>query len=211
LDREIMRIKSLFKLKKSALLLALICSPIISIVAQEIGPPKSKFGVTLSTNLFGLDDDLSNVDVGGGFYFSRKISNRFSIYSEINGTSRNFGNQAIMPGLSGELITGNVAVYLGPMFDIGEKMNLGLGIVENYFFNSELETTRSTKDISAETNNYFSLYFDFRYHIGNKFSLGTRYEWGLNSIFKKIDRKVSTISFNMFLPLGGKRNQEKGK
>jgi hypothetical protein len=51
------------------------------------------------------------------------------------------------------------------------------------------------------------LFFDFRHHFGNKFSLGTRYEWGINSIFKNSDRNVSTISFNMFLPLRGKRNQ----
>jgi hypothetical protein len=193
-------------MKKSVLILTLVFATVGSLVAQEIAPSKSKFGVTLSTNLFGLDDDLSNVDVGGGFYYSIQLYKRLSIYSELDGSTRNFGNQAIMPSLSGEFTTGNVAFYFGPMFDIGKEMNIG--IVENYLFNSELETTRSTKDISAETNNYSSLYFDFRYHIGNKFSLGTRYEWGLNSIFKKIDRKVSTISFNMFLPLGGKRNQE---
>ena len=45
----------------------------------------------------------------------------------------------------------------------------------------------------------------------NKISLGTRYEWGLNSMFKSTDRKVSTISFNMFLPLRGKRSQGKDK
>ena len=186
----------------------MICLPIVSIVAQDISPSKHKFGISLSTNIFGIDDDFINSSVGGGFYFSRKISNRFSIYSEINGTSRNFGNQAIMPGLSGELTTGNVAVYLGPMFEIGEKMNLGLGIAENYLINSRLITATSTKDIRAETNNYSSLYFDFRYQFGNKFSLGSRYEWGLNSIVKNVDRRVSTVSFNFFLPLRGKRNQE---
>jgi hypothetical protein len=29
-------------------------------------------------------------------------------------------------------------------------------------------------------------------------------------MFKNSDRKVSTISLNMYLPLGGKRNQNKG-
>jgi hypothetical protein len=198
-------------MKKSILTLALLCATITTIVAQEIAPSKNKFGVTLSTNIFGLNDDLNHVAVGGGFYFSRKISKRLSIYTEIDGSSRNYGDQSIMPGLSGEFTTGNVAFYFGPMFDIGKEMNIGLGIVENYLFNSELETKTSTKDISAETNNYSSLYFDFRHQFGNKFGLGTRYEWGLNSIFKNVDRKVSTISFNLFLPLGGKRNQEKDK
>jgi hypothetical protein len=55
------------------------------------------------------------------------------------------------------------------------------------------------------------MFFDFRHHFGNKFSVGTRFEWGLNSILINSDRKVSTISFNMFLPLGGKRSQENGK
>ena len=198
------------KMKKSVLILALFVATVCTLNAQEsTAPSKNKFGVTLSTNLFGLDDDLSNVDVGGGFYYSIQLNKRISLYSELDGSTRNFGNQSIMPGLSGEFTTGNVAFYFGPMYDIGKEMNIGFGIVENYLFNSELETKTSTKDISAETNNYSSLYFDFRHQFGNKFGLGTRYEWGLNSILKNVDRKVSTISFNLFLPLGGNRNQEK--
>ena len=193
------------KMKKSVLILALFVATVCTLNAQEsTAPSKSKFGVTLSTNLFGLDDDLSNVAVGGGFYYSIQLNKRISLYSELDGSTRNFGNQSIMPGLSGEFTTGNVAFYFGPMFDIGKEMNIGVGIVENYLLNSELETKTSTKDISAETNNYSSLYFDFRHQFGNKFGLGTRYEWGLNSILKNVDRKVSTISFNLFLPLGGK-------
>ncbi len=198
------------KMKKSVLILALLFATVYTLNAQEsTAPSKNKFGVTLSTNLFGLDDDLSNVAVGGGFYYSIQLNKRISLYSELDGSTRNFGNQSIMPGLSGEFTTGNVAFYFGPMYDIGKEMNIGFGIVENFLFNSELETKTSTKDISAETNNYSSLYFDFRHQFGNKFGLGTRYEWGLNSIFKNVDRKVSTISFNLFLPLGGNRNQEK--
>jgi hypothetical protein len=195
-------------MKKPVLVLALLFATVYTLNAQEsTAPSKNKFGVTLSTNLVGLDDDLSNVAVGGGFYYSIQLNKRISLYSELDGSTRNFGNQAIMPGLSGEFTTGNVAFYFGPMFDIGKEMNIGFGIVENYLFNSELETKTSTKDISAETNNYSSLYFDFRHQFGNKFGLGTRYEWGINSIFKNSDRNVSTISFNMFLPLRGKRNQ----
>jgi hypothetical protein len=197
-------------MKKPVLVLALLFATVYTLNAQEsTAPSKNKFGVTLSTNLFGLDDDLNSVDVGGGFYYSIQLNKRISLYSELDGSTRNFGNQSIVPGLSGEFTTGNVAFYFGPMFDIGKEMNIGLGIVENYLFNSELETKTSTKDISAETNNYSSLYFDFRHQFGKKFGLGTRYEWGLNSIFKNVDRKVSTISFNLFLPLGGNRNQEK--
>lgn len=197
-------------MKKPVLVLALLFATVYTLNAQEsTAPSKNKFGVTLSTNLVGLDDDLSNVAVGGGFYYSIQLNKRISLYSELDGSTRNFGNQSIMPGLSGEFTTGNVAFYFGPMYDIGKEMNIGFGIVENFLFNSELETKTSTKDISAETNNYSSLYFDFRHQFGNKFGLGTRYEWGLNSIFKNVDRKVSTISFNLFLPLGGNRNQEK--
>jgi hypothetical protein len=197
-------------MKKPVLVLALLFATVYTLNAQEsTAPSKNKFGVTLSTNLFGLDDDLSNVAVGGGFYYSIQLNKRISLYSELDGSTRNFGNQSIMPGLSGEFTTGNVALYFGPMFGIGKEMNIGFGIVENFLFNSELETKTSTKDISAETNNYSSLYFDFRHQFGNKFGLGTRYEWGLNSILKNVDRKVSTISFNLFLPLGGNRNQEK--
>ena len=198
-------------MKKTVLILALVFARVGTLVAQEVAPSKNKFGVTLSTNLFGLDNDLSHVDVGGGFYYSIQLKNRLSLYYELDGSTRNFGNQAIIPGLSGEFTTGKVAFYFGPMIDIGKEMNIGLGIVENYLFNSELETKTSTKDISAETNNYSSLYFDFRYQFGNKFGLGTRYEWGLNSILKNSDRKVSSISFNLFLPLGGKRKQEMEK
>ena len=199
-------------MKKPVLVLALLFATVYTLNAQEsTAPSKNKFGVTLSTNLFGLDDDLSNVAVGGGFYYSIQLNKRISLYSELDGSTRNFGNQSIMPGLSGEFTTGNVAFYFGPMYDIGKEMNIGFGIVENFLFNSELETKTSTKDISAETNNYSSLYFDFRHQFGNKFGLGTRYEWGLNSILKNVDRKVSTISFNLFLPLRGKRNQEKDR
>ena len=198
-------------MKKSILTLALLCATITTIVAQEITPSKNKFGVILSTNIFGFDDDFNKVDVGGGFYFSRKISKRLSIYTEIDGSSRNYGDLALMPGQSGEFTTGNLTVYIGPMFDIGKKSNLSFGVAENYIFNPELKTATGTKDVSSETTNYSSLFFDFRHHFGNKFSLGTRYEWGINSIFKNSDRKVSTISFNMFLPLRGKRNQGKDK
>ena len=198
-------------MKKTILTLALLCATITTIVAQEITPSKNKFGVILSTNIFGFDDDFNKVDVGGGFYFSRKISKRLSIYTEIDGSSRNYGDLALMPGQSGEFTTGNLTVYIGPMFDIGKKSNLSFGVAENYIFNPELKTATGTKDVSSETTNYSSLFFDFRHHFGNKFSLGTRYEWGINSIFKNSDRKVSTISFNMFLPLRGKRSQGKDK
>jgi hypothetical protein len=198
-------------MKKSFLILALLCATITTLVAQEIEPSKNKFGVVLSTNIFGFDDDFNKVDVGGGFYFSRKISKRLSIYTEIDGSSRNYGDLALMPGQRGEFTTGNLAFYIGPMFDIGKMSNLSFGVVENYIFSPELKTATGTKDVSSETTNYSSLFFDFRHHFGNKFSFGTRYEWGINSIFKNSDRKVSTISFNMFLPLRGKRSQGKDK
>jgi hypothetical protein len=197
-------------MKKSFLTLALLCATITTSVAQDITPSKNKFGAILSTNIFGFNDDFNKVDVGGGFYFSRKITNKLSIYSEIDGSSRNYGDLSIMPSLSGEFTTGNLAIYLGPMFDIGKNMNLSTGIVKNYLFNPKLKTTTGNKDVSSEVTNFTSMFFDFRHHFGNKFSLGTRYEWGLNSMFKNSDRKVSTISFNMYLPLGGKRNQNKG-
>jgi hypothetical protein len=193
-------------MKNAILFLILLTTSIGSLLAQDAEPSKNKFGVVLSTNIFGFDDDFNKVDVGGGFYFSRKISKRLSIYTEIDGSSRNYGDLALMPGQSGEFTTGNLAVYIGPMFDIGKMSNLIFGVAENYIFNPELKTATGTKEVSSETTNYSSLFFDFRHHFGNKFSLGTRYEWGINSIFKSSDRKVSTISFTMFLPLGGKRN-----
>ena len=197
-------------MKNAILFLILLTTSIGSLLAQDAEPSKNKFGVVLSTNIFGFDDDFNKVDVGGGFYFSRKISKRLSIYTEIDGSSRNYGDLALMPGQSGEFTTGNLAVYIGPMFDIGKMSNLIFGVAENYIFNPELKTATGTKEVSSETTNYSSLFFDFRHHFGNKFSLGTRYEWGINSIFKSSDRKVSTISFTMFLPLRGKRNQNNG-
>jgi hypothetical protein len=197
-------------MKKSILTFALLYLTITTLVAQDAEPSKNNFGVTLSTNIFGLNDNLNNVAVGGGFFYSRKIANRLSIYTEMDGSSRNYGDLALMPGLSGEFTTGNLAIYLGPRFDIGKMSNLSFGVAENYILSPELKTATGTKDVSSETTNYTSLFFDFRHHFGNKFSLGTRYEWGINSIFKNSDRKVSTISFNMFLPLRGKRNQKKG-
>ena len=194
-------------MKNSILFLFLFATSIGSLVAQDAEPSKNKFGVILSNNLFGFNDDFNKFNVGGGFYFSRKISKRFSIYTEMDGSSRNFGDLALMPGQRGEFTTGNLAFYIGPMFDIGKTSNLSFGVAENYVFSPELKTATGTKEVSSETTNYSSLFFDFRHHFGNKFSLGTRYEWGINSIFKNSDRKVSTISFNMFLPLRGKRNQ----
>jgi hypothetical protein len=198
-------------MKKSFLTLALLCATITTSVAQDITPSKNKFGAILSTNIFGFNDDFNKVDVGGGFFYSRKIANRLSIYAEIDGSWRNYGDVAISPGLSGEFTTGNLAVYIGPMFDIGKKSNLSSGLAQNYLFSSELKTTTGSKDVSSETTNYSSLFFDFRHQISNKISLGTRYEWGLNSIFKSIDRKVSTISFTAIIHFGGNRNQENGK
>jgi len=197
-------------MKNSILLIILLAISIGALVAQDMEPSKNKFGAILSTNIFGFDSDFNKVDVGGGFYFSRKISKRFSIYTEMDGSSRNYGDLALMPGQSGEFTTGNLAIFIGPMFDIGKKSNLISGLAQNYLFSSKLKTTTGNKDVSSEVTNFSSLFFDFRHHFGNKFSLGTRYEWGINSIFKNSDRKVSTISFNMFLPLGGKRNLNKG-
>ena len=194
-------------MKKSILTLALLCSTITTLVAQEIAPSKNKFGAILSTNIFGFNDDFNKVDVGGGFYFSRKISKRVSIYTEIDGSSRNYGDLALMPGQSGEFTTGNLAFYIGPMFDIGKMSNLSFGVAENYVFSPELKTATGTKEVSSETTNYSSLFFDFRHEISNKISLGTRYEWGLNSMFKSTDRKVSTISFTAIIQFGKKRNQ----
>ena len=186
-------------MKNSILFLFLFSTSIGSLVAQDVEPSKNKFGAILSTNIFGFNDDINKVDVGGGFYFSRKISKRVSIYTEIDGSSRNYGDLALMPGQSGEFTTGNLAVYIGPMFDIGKKSNLSSGLAQNYLFSSDLKTTTGTKDVSSETTNYSSLYFDFRHQISNEISLGTRYEWGLNSMFKSIDRKVSTISFTAII------------
>ena len=194
-------------MKKSILTLTLLCVTITTLVAQDAEPSKNKFGALLSTNIFGFNDDFNKVDVGGGFYFSRKISKKLSIYTEMDGSSRKYGVLALMPGQSGEFTTGNLAIFIGPMFDIGKKSNLISGLAQNYLFSSELKTTTGSKDVSSEVTNFTSLFFDFRHHFGNKFSIGTRYEWGINSIFKNSDRKVSTISFNMFLPLRGKRNQ----
>ena len=194
-------------MKKSILTLTLLCVTITTLVAQDVEPSKNKFGVILSTNIFGFNDDFNKVDVGGGFYFSRKISKRVSIYTEIDGSSRNYGDLALMPGQSGEFTTGNLAVYIGPMFNIGKKSNLSSGLAQNYLFSSDLKTTTGTKDVSSETTNYSSLFFDFRHEISNKISLGTRYEWGLNSMFKSTDRKVSTISFTAIIQFGKKSNQ----
>ena len=196
-------------MKKSFLTLALLCATITTSVAQDITPSKNKFGAILSTNIFGFNDDFNKVDVGGGFYFSRKITNKLSIYSEIDGSSRNYGDLSIMPSLSGEFTTGNLAIYLGPMFDIGKNMNLSAGLVQNYLFGSKLKTSYTTKDVIDETTDYSSLFFDFRTNAYKEVMFGIRYEWGLNSMFKTIDRKVTNISFNMFLPLNGKRKQEK--
>lgn len=193
-------------MKKLFLTLALLCSTITTLVAQDITPSKNKFGALLSTIIFGFNEDFNKVDVGGGFYFSRKISKRVSIYTEIDGSSRNYGDLALMPGQRGEFTTGNLAVYIGPMFDIGKKSNLSSGLAQNYLFSSDLKTTTGTKDVSSETTNYSSLYFDFRHQISNIISLGTRYEWGLNSMFKSIDRKVSTISFTAIIQFGKKSN-----
>jgi hypothetical protein len=194
-------------MKKSILTLTLLCVTITTLVAQDAEPSKNKFGALLSTNIFGFNDDFNKVDVGGGFYFSRKISKRLSIYTEIDGSSRNYGDLALMPGQSGEFTTGNLAVYIGPMFNIGKKSNLSSGLAQNYLFSSDLKTTTGTKDVSSETTNYSSLFFDFRHEISNKISLGTRYEWGLNSMFKSTDRKVSTISFTAIIQFGKKSNQ----
>jgi hypothetical protein len=195
------------KMKNVILLLILFATSIGSLVAQDAEPSKNKFGAILSTNIFGFNDDFNKVDVGGGFYFSRKISKRLSIYTEIDGSSRNYGDLALMPGQSGEFTTGNLAVYIGPMFNIGKKSNLSSGLAQNYLFSSDLKTTTGTKDVSSETTNYSSLFFDFRHEISNKISLGTRYEWGLNSMFKSTDRKVSTISFTAIIQFGKKSNQ----
>ena len=194
-------------MKIAILLLVLFTTSINVLIAQDVEPSKNKIGMTLSTNIFGFNDDFNKVDVGGGFYFSRKISKRVSIYTEMDGSNRNYGDLALMPGQSGEFTTGNLAVYIGPMFDIGKKSNLSSGLAQNYLFSSDLKTTTGTKDVSSETTNYSSLYFDFRHQISNKISLGTRYEWGLNSMFKTTDRKVSTISFTAIIQFGKKSNQ----
>ncbi len=198
-------------MKRPILIIYLFFATQCSLVAQEMAQPKNTWGVIFSTHILGFHDDLTHVNAGGGIYFNRKISNRFSIYSEVVGSSINYGDLSIMPGLSGELTTGNLAVYIGPRLDIGKKSNLSLGVVENYLFSPELKTATVTKEVSSETTNYSSLFFDFRTSAYKEVVFGIRYEWGLNSMFNSIDRKVTRISVNVFLPLIGKRNQEKDK
>lgn len=202
-------IKKSINMRNSILIFFLFCATLNKILAQDIALCKNKFGVTLSTNIFGINDDLENIEVSSGFYFRRKISNRISIYTEINYSNRNYGDLSLISGAKGKFTTGNLAIYISPMFDIGNTMNLSLGIVENYLFDPELKTTTGTKDIRDETTNYSSLFFDFRKSIYKEVSLGIRYELGLNSMFHSIDRKVTNISFNIFLQLRGKSKQEK--
>ncbi len=198
-------------MKNSIVLLILFATSIGTLAAQDVEPSKNKFGVTLSTNIFGLNDNLNHVAVGGGFYFGRKIANKLSIYAEIDGSRRNYGDLAIMPGFSGEFTKGNIAFSIAPMFDVGKKSNVSLGLSKNYLFSSKLKTSYSTKDVIDETTDYSSLFFDFRTNAYKAVMFGIRYEWGLNSMFKAIDRKVTNLSFNVFLPLRGKRSQENGK
>ena len=91
----------------------------------------------------------------------------------MDGSSRNHGDLALIPGQSGEFTTGNLAIFIGPMFDIGKDMNLSTGIVQNYLFNPKLKTTTGNIDVSSEVTNFTSMFFDFRHHFGNKFSIGT--------------------------------------
>jgi hypothetical protein len=207
---ESSRLKFL-EMKVSILILFLLSAITCKLFAQEVAPSKNKFGVSISTHIFGFDDNPTNVNVGSGLYFSRKISNKFSLYSELAGSSLNYGDVSLMPGLKGEFSTGIIAVYVAPMFDIGKKSTVSLGIVENYLLRSELKTSSITKDVKDETTNYSALLFDFRTRTYKELVLGIRYEWGLNSVLKNTDRRVTTLSFNVFLPLNGKRNQEKNK
>ena len=147
------------KMKNSILFLFLFATSIGTLFAQDVEPSKNKFGAILSTNIFGFNDDFNKVDVGGGFYFSRKISKRVSIYTEIDGSSRNYGDLALMPGQSGEFTTGNLAVYIGPMFDIGKKSNLSFGVAENYIFSPELKTATGTKEVSSDQQENIDLLY----------------------------------------------------
>jgi hypothetical protein len=55
-----------------------------------------------------------------------------------------------MPGQSGEFTTGNLAIYIGPMFDIGKKSNLSFGVAENYILSSEFKTATGTKEVISD-------------------------------------------------------------
>jgi hypothetical protein len=137
-------------MKNSIVLLILFAITTRTLVGQDVESSKNKFGAILSTNIFGFNDDFNKVDVGGGFYFSRKISKRFSIYTEFDGSSRNYGDLALMPGQSGEFTTGNLAIYIGPMFDIGKMSNLSFGVAENYILSSEFKTATGTKEVISD-------------------------------------------------------------
>jgi hypothetical protein len=203
-------IEKISYMKQSILLLIILCFTAGTLDAQETVSTKNKLGVALSTFFF-MFNEQTNINVSGGFNYTRKLSNRFSIYYEIDGSSRNYGHLSLKPGLAGEFTSGNIAIYIGPMFEIGDKINLSLGLGENYLFNPELKTKTKAMDISKETTNYSTLFFDIRKSIYKEVSLGFRYQWGLNSMFEKIDSKVSHFSFNVFLLLKGKRNQEYDK
>jgi hypothetical protein len=192
-------------MKKSILFLSLISSTAGAVLAQDSAPVKNQFGVTLSTTIYGFQESLNNAGVGGGLYGHRIISNRVSIYAEINCSDRNFGNLAIKPGFSGELTIRNLAISCGPMFDMGKNGKLSIGLVENYLFRSALKTSVETKDLSAETVNYSSLFFDFRKPVYKELMVGIRYDRGLNSILKNLDKKVSNFSVNLILLIGEKK------
>jgi len=198
-------------MKKIFLIPVLFGASLGILFAQESVQSKTKFGVTLSTNIYGIKDDLNNVSVGGGIHTIRKITNRFSIYSEIIGSSRDYGDLSLLPGSYEKFTTGILAIYIAPMIDIGKNTTLSLGLVDNHLFRSKLKTATGSKDVKDEIKNYSSLFFDIRHQISKKITLGTRYEWGLNSMMKTTDRKVTTISLNTFVQFGRYLSEEKSK
>jgi hypothetical protein len=157
-----------------------------------------------------LNGDIKHFALGGGLFYSRKISNKFSIYSELQGSWRNYGDITISPSLNGEFTSYNLALYIGHMFDIGKKSNLSLGLGQNFLPNPDLKTKSGNIDISNQTTNFTSLFFDFRQHIyKEELSIGFRYEWGLNSILKSKDINATILSFNIFYHLSNQN--KKGK
>ena len=49
-------------MKIAILLLVLFTTSINVLIAQDVEPSKNKIGMTLSTNIFGFNDDFNKVD-----------------------------------------------------------------------------------------------------------------------------------------------------
>jgi hypothetical protein len=206
MDRKILKNNMLKKVICLILLFFFIMS---NVNAQDTIETKKRIGMLFGTNIFGsADNNILRTTSNGGFFYSKKLSKKFSTYHELSINRRNFSKIKLDETIEGNYSVTNLSFCFAPEYHINKYMSALIGYGYNRNLNPKLEKTTGPIEIKKEIDNYDMLLFEYRLNYKDVV-VGFRYDIGLNSHFKSIDYKIQSITVNMYLNLKKLSNLKK--